>query len=183
MIDTGFAAVIGAVLAFAAVGVAALIHRSTALGAQRAAEQAKGLVRAIHLVELHGQSRQNSIFNETMARPPESGGGFALDADYDQYGPRRREVRATSPEELSEIAALLAAYGSASMDAAYETWTTALAGIEEAHRVSEYAYFEQRERPRAETFAASVEREQKARTELGKLVRATLAGSRARRTR
>lgn len=179
MIDEG---IFGVLVGLAVAVAVALIQRDTAFKTQRAAERATALLRVVQLVELHGQSRQNSVFNDTTARPPEGSNRYS-DPAYDLYGPRRRDVRETSLEELSEIAALLAAYGSPTIDTAYEAWTSALQGIADAYLVSEPAYWEEGERAQAGAFASSVQAEQDARLKLGRLIRAALTGSRHRRLR
>jgi hypothetical protein len=176
------AGIFGALVGLAVAVIVAFIQRNTALETQRAAERATALLRVVQLVELHGQSRQNSVFNDTIARPPEASNRYS-EPEYDLYGPRRRNVRETSLEELSEIASLLAAYGSPAMDGAYEAWTGALQGIADAYVASEPAYWEEGQRAQAGAFASSVRAEQDARLELGRLIRATLTGSRYRRLR
>lgn len=175
MIDPGAAAIIAAAVALLVGLGGALVNRRTALDAQRASERAKSLVRVLHIVESNGQAIQDRIFNLTQARSGDGGQRDRVTGEWnDPYAPHPREARDISGVELAEAEALLAAYGSGPLDAAYSDWQAALAGIEDAYLVSEMRYAEEAISAIPEHFATHTAAEQKARRELGRRVRSVL---------
>lgn len=180
MIDSGTAAVIAAAAALVVGLGGALLNRRTALDAQRASERARSLVRVLHVVESNGQAIQDRIFNLTQARSSDGGGRDRLTGEWnDPYAPHPKEARNVSGVELAEAEALLAAYGSDSLDVAYADWLSALAGIEDAYLVSEMRYVEDAVSAIPEHFTTHTAAEQRARRELGRRVRSALRGGRA----
>lgn len=180
MIDPGTAAIIAAAVALVVGLGGALLNRRTALDAQRASERSRSLVRVMHIVESNGQAIQDRIFNLTEARSSDGGQRDPVTGEWnDPYAPHPREARYISGVELAEAEALLAAYGSSSLDDAYAQWHAALAGIEDAYLLSEMRYMEDATNALAEHFNTHTAAEQRARRELGRRVRSVLRGGRA----
>jgi hypothetical protein len=152
------------------------------LEAQRSADQAKALVRVLHIVELNGQGIQERIFNLTEARREHGSGRDPVTGELDDpYAPHPRAARALVSEELAEAAALLAAYGSPDVDRVHIAWLGSLDRIEKAYLRSEVRYLEDQVGAVPADFATEVADESKIRLELGRRIRQVLQHGRVLR--
>lgn len=155
-------------------GVAASFFQATraaraTLQAQLNGAKTDALVTVLRHVELRGMAIQDRIFNLTMAE--QEGDDWE---DY-QPGPQNREINDLPRTDFAESAALVAAYGDASVRIAFEGWSDAVEAWNDKYEDLRFKWFEgDRNRTRPEELALQKDGELSARRKLGRAVNETL---------
>ncbi len=171
MLAAGVALIAAVAGVWTSVYLGARGHRR-ALQAQFAGERTRALLRALHIIETHSQVMRDRIFNLTETRrdweDPFTG------EQGDPYGPHPRDIEDVARLTLAEAVALLAVFGSPTIEGAYQGWEAAIEKCENAFLQAEFNWHEGQTNSKPQDFAAAREEEKRSLTALENAIRQAL---------